>query len=408
MSNEEESSLGTNPDDPDTDGDGVDDDVEDGQGTNPNDPNDHQPPPSGTVAVNVTFGDHSGSHSEIYMVLMEPLEGDTQTRQRSNRRYGVLQTDTVHLPRGSKYKVTITNIGTDEKYRGLPRPDYDYTLEIPQLDATAQTIRIIHDQDGIMGMHDEGDVFFAAGKSAELFIIDVKTETFSTTPANRGRKKLGVKEEAVVRVIPASVDPVSWALIDKLDSTVSPIIGNFVIFTADSLKKSPKLKGTFPTGETIEIPWEIVEPTGETATKINEDTFPAGQQGVGMNLAVTTLPDDVSFYKVEVIEIDKGTSNVTGFFQSVAPSLLVHVPTATWTALTPANIWNDHAAFFGWGSPLTWQTGTYQWDIEVRWRIINDVGQGIAFANRTQLHTLADHTGRSVEQKLGRTATRNP
>jgi hypothetical protein len=106
--------------------------------------------------------------------------------------------------------------------------------------------------------------------------------------------------------------------------------------------------------------------------------------------------------------IDKGTSNVNGFFTSFAAVDLQHHPNTNWETLFPDNHWTDSAGFSGWGFPNTWAYGTYQWDIEVRWRTLGESGQGEFLANRTQLHTLHDSTGKSTESKLNRTSTRTP
>lgn len=127
-----------------------------------------------------------------------------------------------------------------------------------------------------------------------------------------------------------------------------------------------------------------------------------------MVLKVVTLPDDVSFANVEVLEVDKGTSNVTGFFTAFPAAALKHNPNPNWQLLFPDNHWVDFAGFRDWGFPHTWAYGTYQWEIEVRWRTRGENGQGEFLANRTQLHTLHDNTGRSTESKMGQTATRTP
>ena len=169
LSNEEESGIGTNPNDPDTDGDGVDDNTENNQGSNPNDPNDSQPPPNGTVPVNVKFGDDSGSHSEKYRVQLAPLEGDAGgVRFRTDRHYGQSQTDTFRLPKGSKYQVQLIHIGTSPKHRYQPNPDYDHTLEIDD----NQNCLVVDDPDSIIGISDEslGEVFVIDGQSATLYV----------------------------------------------------------------------------------------------------------------------------------------------------------------------------------------------------------------------------------------------
>ena len=82
---------------------------------------------------------------------------------------------------------------------------------------------------------------------------------------------------------------------------------------------------------------------------------------------------------------------------------------ANWIQLDQENRWADSAGFFGWGSPTTWTYGTYEWAIEVRWRVVGkETGQGEVLGNRVQTHTLNDGTGSSTELKLNNTATRTP
>ena len=168
LNNSQEADNETKAKNADSDGDGVDDGTEVGQGSNPNDPNDSQPPPSGTVPVNVTFGDPSYSNSEKYRVKLTPLEGDTSgngERFRTNREYGVPQTDTFQLPKGAKYKVTLEWIATDPEYDGDPSPDYDYQLEID----TGTDCLVLEDPDGIItAFNGDSEEFFAEGKDATL------------------------------------------------------------------------------------------------------------------------------------------------------------------------------------------------------------------------------------------------
>jgi hypothetical protein len=178
LTNAEEELHGTNPFAADSDGDGVSDGDEVNQGSNPNDPSDKLPPPNGTVPATFTFGDHSGSHSEKYCVQLTPLEGDTGgIRHRTNHSYGQPQQGTFRLPKGAKYKVEIIHVGTNPKYRGSPRPDYDYQLEI---DEDANCL-VVDDPQGIMGYHDESNSLYATGKDATLYVplFKMKEVSFS-------------------------------------------------------------------------------------------------------------------------------------------------------------------------------------------------------------------------------------
>ena len=180
LTNAEEEQLGTDPNNNDTDGDSVNDGDEYDQGSNPNDPNDNQPPPNGTVPATFTFGDHSQSHSEKYRVQLTPLEGDTGgVRHRTNRHYGQTQEGTFRLPKGAKYKVELIHIGTNPRYRGTPRPDYDYTLEVDDTDKCL----VVEDPDGIMGVNWDSDPFYAEGKDATLYVplFKMKEVSFSAS-----------------------------------------------------------------------------------------------------------------------------------------------------------------------------------------------------------------------------------
>ncbi len=180
ISNGAESNYNTNPNDPDTDGDDVNDNTENDQGSNPNDQSDSQPPPNGTAQATFTFGDHSDSHSEKYRVQLTPLEGDTYgLRYRTNRHYGQTQEGTFRLPKGAKYKVELIHIGTNPRYRGTPRPDYDYTLKVND---TANCL-VVDDPDGIMGVNWDSDPFYAEGKDATLYVplFNPKEVSFSNS-----------------------------------------------------------------------------------------------------------------------------------------------------------------------------------------------------------------------------------
>lgn len=426
LDNGYEDQIGTNPNNTDTDGDGFSDFAEDqagsnatGAGSTPSNPGGTPggptTPPPPTVPVQVNFGDHSGSHSEKYKVCLEPLEGDanSQKRYRTNRKYGETQTETFNLPAGAKYKITLVHVATDPQYEGPPKPDYDYTLEFSSGGTNSAIKSIPDDPQGMLGVHDESEQFFASGKDATLYIAWLTSETVATLPTDRTRKKLGVGEEVNLTLRPASLPSPTWVLAGTPGATIltpSSITANL---EAGKRACTPTVQATV-LGATVQISYNVVQPSGERARKIRDFTvadgyFSATQQGVGMFLEVTVLPDDVSFYNVEVIEIDKGTQNITGFFTNFPASALQHHPNPDWIQLTEDNLWNDTAGFFGWGSPSTWAYGTYEWAIEVRWRVTGkETGQGEVVGNRTQTHTLNDNTGKSTESKLGTTAIRTP
>ena len=169
MTTYDELIYGTNPSIADTDGDGVNDGDEVAQGSDPNDNNDGgiAPPPEELVEVTLTVGDHSGSHSERYNMIVGPI-----THQAPD--FGVVVSRTYKFRRGQSYPIQIVHMGSN-----LGTPDYDYTaLAAPVNSGDAV---IVADEENILGQHDESSYFYANGKTAVLQIPQV---TIKDDPEN--------------------------------------------------------------------------------------------------------------------------------------------------------------------------------------------------------------------------------
>ena len=413
LTNGQESGYGTNPGDPDTDGDGVNDDVEINQGTNPNDPNDHDPPPAGTVEVNVKFGDHSYSHSEKYTVFLTPLEGDTTgppERHRTNRAYGQTQTDTFRLPKGSKYKVVLKYAGTNPKYRDEPRPDYDYTLEFSSPTNTDQAVAVIpEDPDGILGVHDESETNFAEGKDATLNIAWLTSETVSLTPADRARLRLGVGEEVTLKVFPPLGYTTWTTTVGNLNSTT----GDTVILTLDDTTGAAKKVTADYLGQALEKEFEIFAPTGvDNATVASTVNGTVGNAGAGMHLyPVVVAPTDVSFYNVQMLEVGQAATNITGYFTTHAPPSHVGHGADHWFQLDDKNQWPsiyDYAVLGSADCPAPWPiAGSFTWDIPAKWKVVTSIATSSehTITGWNQIFSIQTGGTASVE-KFGHAVTR--
>ena len=422
LTNSQEEQIGTNPLSADTDGDGFSDLLEEqsgtsgtsgtskpgGAGSSPNDPP--------IVTVSVTFGDHSGSHSEKYRVILEPLVSDPNgsKRFRTNQNYGQTQTSTFNLPAGARYRVTLAHVASDPIYQGTPKPDYDYTLNFAINNAASNIALVMEDSEGILGQHDESETFFAAGKSAILNVGWLASLADVTTPTNQRRTKIGVGETGIITLRPFALAAPTWTVEGTTQTSTFAIDPNqnTATFYAGLRASSPVVKAVSG-GKTFSLNYSVVEPSGESAVKdseMPEMPFVAGRQGAGMNLVVTMLPQDVSFSNLDLLEIDKGTRNVTGFFSDYPATDLKHDPNPDWVELKSKNDTTDQAALAGYGTASTWRAGGFEWDIEVRWRVRNkETGQGVALpANRIQIFTMHDNTGRTTISKLGQSVTRTP
>jgi hypothetical protein len=293
LTNSEEETIGTKANDPDSDSDGVDDKTERDQGSNPNDPNDFAPPPAGTVPVNVTFGDDSASHSEKYQVLLTPLEGDTSghpTRYRTNRDFGVSQTDTFQLPKGSKYRVELIHVETNES-DGVP--DYDHTLEFD----TSQGCLVVDDPEGIMGTSPQsgGTVFVIKGKSATLHVPLFEWVTPKESPETMPNDTAGDgQNEFTYSAAAPGVLTIDTKILVKPTGTAG-LTGH------DGVKFSDRCIYTLPTIAGATFAWDAANPGGKSTAsgehviaKATYTTLPALNSEFGLKEAEFKCDSDTS------------------------------------------------------------------------------------------------------------------
>jgi Concanavalin A-like lectin/glucanases superfamily/Bacterial TSP3 repeat len=375
MTNAEEVIHGSNPTVFDTDGDAVGDGGEVGQGSDPNNAGDggQAPPADDIVTLDLSVGDHSSSTSERYNMVVQGVEGDTRKINHQAPQYGLVSKKPYKLRKGAKYNITIVHKGTDpaiKKAPGWVSPDYDYTalIEAP-VGANPAPIFIKKDPQGILGVHDESDPFFAQGKKVELFIMKFETETVATIPTDRKRSKLGVGELVNIKVTPKGAGNITWTLTNHLDSKILPADPYNPSFEAATSACNPEVKADFGNGVSKTLTFQVVEPSGEVATKLYDFTA-AGlsitpqQQGVGMALAVQVLPDDVSFKGILIRELPGPATSITGYFTQVAANTIEHEPKPDWFPLDDNNKTGDSAGFRR--KPQPWTVASYQWNIPVR------------------------------------------
>jgi hypothetical protein len=174
LSNRDECDWNTNPNELDSDGDGVDDGVEVGQFSDPDDETDDGRPAS-RVPVTFTFGDHSGSHSEKYRLELTPVASRNRTVSDEempksiswvDAEYGECETKTAMLARGFDYELRMYHAGTNEE----DSPDYDYRLIL----SYPPTVGVItNDPSGLINADDmTSDYFSGEGKVATIRVLD--------------------------------------------------------------------------------------------------------------------------------------------------------------------------------------------------------------------------------------------
>ncbi len=181
LSNIEEFILGSNPGVLDSDNDGFNDNEESQAGTNPNDLNDNINSPNynadNVVELKLTIGDHSGSHSERYeMVITRDSDGVKVANAVSATFGSVAEITSRQFRLGESYTIVVNHIQSKEI-----NPDYDYTAKVEYVDGPNEDIFILYDEQmdvsgqpiaGLLGIHDEGTENYANGKSAKIFLLN--------------------------------------------------------------------------------------------------------------------------------------------------------------------------------------------------------------------------------------------
>jgi len=225
-----------------------------GTGTDPLDPADRGP--RDTQAISFSYGDPSGSHSEKYRLTVTPLSGDPCPAQRRlNRGYGEVESVSLVLIRGAKYTVTLSHVSTDPEYQDTPRPDYDYTLTI-----SGSPSLLAEDPDGMLGSHNEGDFFYAAGKHATLALLKIETQTVATQPADRTRKTVGVGEEVNLTLLPPGLGLITWNIPSGSGCLSHYFSNGSILFTAPGEASDTTVTASV-LGGGCEVEFEIIEPT---------------------------------------------------------------------------------------------------------------------------------------------------
>jgi hypothetical protein len=427
--NIDERIYGSSPTLADTDGDGVGDVHEITQGSDPADGSDGgQPPPPEDIAfVKLTVGDPSGSESERYNMIVKGVEGDTRTITHQAKEFGVVSTKSYKLRKGAKYEIEIVHTGTKPDFleqHGFSNYDWIADIQPDGLGVALEpAVLVKKDPHTIFTevIDWPNDTFQIKGKKAELFVMKFETITIAAIPYDAKRKKLGVAEGVEIYVTPLGAGNVTWTMADQEDSALDTAKNYEPEFTAASLECNPKVKADFGNGIYHIINFQVVEPTGESAEKekdlslsdlssLSDTGITAQQQGVGMLLRITLLPDDVSFQNLEIKELSGPASNENGYFEKYKGGVRYHTA-EDWLPVEPGNQYGDTAAFFTWPKimverNLQWIPGSYEWDIPLRWRAPNKTERTLP--NRLQKHEITANNGSSTVTKLLRSASRTP
>ena len=159
ISDLQEQIYGTDPLNPDSDGDGTTDGTEVKEQGDPSDisdggSNEHS---SSFAMIQLTIGDHSGSHSERYNLHVGGISHQSPG-------FGLVGSGTYKFVPGT-YPTTVQWVATN---RGAAGPDYDYTAKVRKVSGEAN-VRI-EDPQRILGAYGDSSFDRTVGKKAHLIV----------------------------------------------------------------------------------------------------------------------------------------------------------------------------------------------------------------------------------------------
>jgi len=195
------------------------------------------------------------------------------------------------------------------------------------------------------------------------------SQCYATTPTNRSRTTLGVGEQVALYF--GSTLPTN-ALWSTTAGGLKFASGSTNLFTAPSNAATATITVQV-FGKSVSKTFKVVEPSGidhaVIAATNNILAFPNltnGQAGAEMLLNIYFAPTEVSFYRVNIMEVGEDGSNITGYFSQWTPQQLHHTSADHWTTLNQANEMNDTCAEL---DPSPWSSGGFTWDIPSRWQV---------------------------------------
>lgn len=231
---------------------------------------------------------------------------------------------------------------------------------------------------------------------------NIRSKTVRQAPDGTpdSRTTVGVAEEVIFYTEPAVT--ATWSIDSGTPRTMTT---TNVLWTAPAVAQPSTTMFCEFNGSYQSITVHVITPTLRGVKVPPDDSYPPGQQGVGMVNRIHFDPQSVNFSYLEWLEVPGPASGIYGYFeQHTAPA---HTPNANWlpVAFAANSPGFDHAAFSG--CPAPWYAGGFSYDIPNKYRPIGD-GDGNVFQNITQNMSILQDNGKSIVTKYGQNAVRTP
>jgi len=247
--------------------------------------------------------------------------------------------------------------------------------------------------------------FYAFGADHTKCVLTNICERGAPRPADR--TDLGVGEYVSVYFTPSPAGiQIDWT---TTAGSVTPASGSGTRFTAPSNAMSATVTASVK-GLKCPVTFNVEKPTGVSAviTSTTANAIPSGIAGAWMHMDVTVQPTNVSFYRIEMIEIGQAATSISGYFEDHPPK--PHDTAAganTWHPVGESNLIGDsmdNCGYWGTGNlPSPYRPGSFTWPIPARWRIPGGPTNNFTWSD--QVFSI-DGSGTFSVSKFGQTVTR--
>ncbi|NLG65111.1 MAG: hypothetical protein GX537_05845 [Actinobacteria bacterium] len=245
-------------------------------------------------------------------------------------------------------------------------------------------------------------------REVEVIVLKVESETLATTPSDRARRTVGVGERVALRIVPSGYSA-TWSV---TGGSVSPTEGNSTLFEAPHVATSATVTVLIGSGVSYEIPFFVLSPSGYLVTAIQPIQFGVTNvAGAGMLLDLYVAPTNVSFGRVEIMEVGGVSTNATGYFAdnpNIDEKWFVHNKengADSWIEVEMNNYIAQDLVYINM-LPPPWSGGHYSVPVPAGWRVIGGVSTNALPWSDMDFTIVTD--GTVTVQKFGHGVTRTP
>jgi len=263
----------------------------------------------------------------------------------------------------------------------------------------------------------EANTSSATNCSSGSLGIQITNQCVAMEPADRARTHLGVGEEVELGLAGAARGDYAWS---ASAGSVSNACGTLTTFTAPSNAMTATVTVTLTGGRSLSRDFTVLEPGGvDHADLLSAYDFDTNESGAGMYCRVYMAPTNVSFYRVQLMEVATNAASITGYYADPdnawdPPEDLKDFQANVWFQINADNSWQHNGLDDGTDYDRAWWAddnppwspgGGLSWNYTAQWKI--GTGPTNKLPATWSQQVILDSEGTITVQKFGHTVTRN-